>query len=227
NNDGNNDKLAANECNGSPKKKVFLSFGIDQILSKEYKERNSIGLYTTESGYTTGSLIRSSLDHQNLARSTMERLITENNQDTINEECIEVNPLQPDYRNSLSKEVEYVTKKTEYPEHNEIEQLARNMNLSVHNIKVWFQNRRSRRKKAVEKQINNHKISYNVKSNKESEIVAVELSDALGCSVCYEKVKTISNKSDARFALLQNCHHLFCLNCIRRWKSARYTGPCF
>ncbi|KAI0985029.1 hypothetical protein GJ496_008867, partial [Pomphorhynchus laevis] len=150
NNDGNNDKLAANECNGSPKKKVFLSFGIDQILSKEYKERNSIGLYTTESGYTTGSLIRSSLDHQNLARSTMERLITENNQDTINEECIEVNPLQPDYRNSLSKEVEYVTKKTEYPEHNEIEQLARNMNLSVHNIKVWFQNRRSRRKKAVE-----------------------------------------------------------------------------
>lgn len=39
------------------------------------------------------------------------------------------------------------------------------------------------------------------------------------CAICLEKVLTKPNLSDRRFGLMA-CDHIFCLPCIRNWRSA-------
>lgn len=40
------------------------------------------------------------------------------------------------------------------------------------------------------------------------------------CSICLDTVIDKPNKSEARFGLLQNCEHVFCLPCIRKWRAS-------
>ncbi|KAI0977868.1 hypothetical protein GJ496_007074 [Pomphorhynchus laevis] len=108
------------ECNDMPRKKVFLSFGIDQILSKEYKGGNSISLENTDSGYTTGSLVCSSLDDQRIQAIMLDSQIPECNQDASNETCIEVNPLQSDCQNSLTVETDLEKSEVKYLRYDKI-----------------------------------------------------------------------------------------------------------
>ncbi len=48
---------------------------------------------------------------------------------------------------------------------------------------------------------------------------ALSVDEDLECGICLEKVLS---KADPRFGLL-NCEHVFCLGCIRQWRS---SGPC-
>ncbi|KAI0983916.1 hypothetical protein GJ496_009886 [Pomphorhynchus laevis] len=52
------------------------------------------------------------------------------------------------------------------------------------------------------------------------EAFAIQLSADKVCSICLETVIDKSNKSKARFGLLHNCDHVFCLSCIRKWRAA-------
>jgi len=42
----------------------------------------------------------------------------------------------------------------------------------------------------------------------------------LTCGICMEKVSEKSPPSLRRFGILENCTHVFCLDCIRTWRSA-------
>jgi len=45
-------------------------------------------------------------------------------------------------------------------------------------------------------------------------------SNTLVCGICMEKVSEKTKTSERRFGLLENCNHIFCLDCIRTWRSA-------
>jgi len=44
--------------------------------------------------------------------------------------------------------------------------------------------------------------------------------NTLCCGICMEKVSEKSSPADRRFGILENCMHVFCLDCIRKWRSA-------
>lgn len=50
------------------------------------------------------------------------------------------------------------------------------------------------------------------------EAFAVQRSENKECSVCLEKVW--ERDGDKRFGILENCDHVFCLDCIRKWRAA-------
>jgi hypothetical protein len=41
------------------------------------------------------------------------------------------------------------------------------------------------------------------------------------CAICLENVITKQLPSDQMFGLMTNCKHIFCLRCIRQWRSKR------
>ncbi|KAI0980892.1 hypothetical protein GJ496_011386 [Pomphorhynchus laevis] len=74
-------------------------------------------------------------------------------------------------------------------------------------------------------QRNEHDRCCNKKSDDEIDVaVAVQSSLDKVCSICWEAVINVTKISEAKFGLLQNCNHIFCLNCIRQWRAAGNTG---
>jgi E3 ubiquitin-protein ligase makorin len=49
---------------------------------------------------------------------------------------------------------------------------------------------------------------------------AVQHSRDKVCGICMDVVWEKEPESMARFGLLSNCCHVFCLSCIRRWRAA-------
>ena len=47
----------------------------------------------------------------------------------------------------------------------------------------------------------------------------IERSRGKLCGVCMEEIISMEPSSERRFAIFQNCVHVFCLKCIRKWRS--------
>jgi len=50
---------------------------------------------------------------------------------------------------------------------------------------------------------------------------AVAHSQDKTCGVCMENVLEKCPPTERRFGILSNCNHVFCLSCIRKWRSAK------
>ena len=46
----------------------------------------------------------------------------------------------------------------------------------------------------------------------------IQRSEDKVCGVCLETVW--SRSGDTRFGILENCDHIFCLECIRKWRAS-------
>ncbi len=57
----------------------------------------------------------------------------------------------------------------------------------------------------------------------DEEDCALGFSESLNktCAICLENVITKQLPSDQMFGLMTNCKHIFCLRCIRKWRSKR------
>lgn len=51
------------------------------------------------------------------------------------------------------------------------------------------------------------------------EAFAVQCSKEKTCGICMDTVW--EKESDKRFGILENCNHIFCLDCIRKWRSSK------
>jgi E3 ubiquitin-protein ligase makorin len=51
------------------------------------------------------------------------------------------------------------------------------------------------------------------------EAFAVQCSKEKACGICMEVVW--EKETDKRFGILENCNHIFCLDCIRQWRSSK------
>ncbi|CAH1782989.1 unnamed protein product [Owenia fusiformis] len=50
---------------------------------------------------------------------------------------------------------------------------------------------------------------------------AIARSKDKSCGICMEVVKEKKPSTEARFGILPNCSHTFCIQCIRKWRSAK------
>jgi len=50
---------------------------------------------------------------------------------------------------------------------------------------------------------------------------AVQRSEEKVCGICMEVVWQKQPTSAQRFGILTNCTHVYCLDCIRKWRSAK------
>ena len=50
---------------------------------------------------------------------------------------------------------------------------------------------------------------------------AVQRSEEKVCGICMEVVWQKQPASAQRFGILTNCTHVYCLDCIRKWRSAK------
>ncbi|XP_043565285.1 probable E3 ubiquitin-protein ligase makorin-1 isoform X1 [Chiloscyllium plagiosum] len=50
---------------------------------------------------------------------------------------------------------------------------------------------------------------------------AIQRSKDIICGICMEVIYEKTNASERRFGILSNCSHTYCLNCIRKWRSAK------
>lgn len=53
------------------------------------------------------------------------------------------------------------------------------------------------------------------------EAFAVQRSSEKLCGICMEIVWNKENECDKRFGILENCNHVFCLPCIRKWRASK------
>lgn len=53
------------------------------------------------------------------------------------------------------------------------------------------------------------------------EAFAVQRSSEKNCGICMEVIWDKENEADSRFGILENCNHVFCLSCIRRWRASK------
>ena len=53
------------------------------------------------------------------------------------------------------------------------------------------------------------------------EAFAVQRSSDKLCGICMEVVWEKEKASDKRFGILENCNHIFCLPCIRKWRASK------
>ena len=59
------------------------------------------------------------------------------------------------------------------------------------------------------------------KESEEERIRQERLSRSRGklCGICMEEVISLEPASERRFAIFEKCKHVFCLKCIRNWRS--------
>ncbi|UJR25696.1 hypothetical protein I4U23_007047 [Adineta vaga] len=70
-----------------------------------------------------------------------------------------------------------------------------------------------------EKQREQHRLECSKKHEANcEEALAMQRSQDKKCGICLEKVW--DREGDKRFGLLENCDHIFCLECIRKWRSS-------
>ncbi|KAG1681080.1 E3 ubiquitin-protein ligase makorin-1 [Nymphon striatum] len=50
---------------------------------------------------------------------------------------------------------------------------------------------------------------------------AVQRSQDKCCGICMDTIFEKESQTDRRFGILENCNHVFCLTCIRKWRSAK------
>lgn len=50
---------------------------------------------------------------------------------------------------------------------------------------------------------------------------AVQRSKDIICGICMEVIYEKTNACERRFGIMSNCNHAYCLNCIRKWRSAK------
>ena len=50
---------------------------------------------------------------------------------------------------------------------------------------------------------------------------AVAKSKERTCGICMEIVMEKMSKTEARFGIMPNCNHCFCLSCLRKWRQAK------
>ncbi|XP_059834069.1 probable E3 ubiquitin-protein ligase makorin-1 isoform X2 [Hypanus sabinus] len=50
---------------------------------------------------------------------------------------------------------------------------------------------------------------------------AIQRSKDIICGICMEVIYEKTNASERRFGIMSNCSHTYCLNCIRKWRSAK------
>lgn len=53
------------------------------------------------------------------------------------------------------------------------------------------------------------------------EAFAAQRSAEKVCGICMEKVWEKDKEIDQRFGILENCNHIFCLSCIRKWRASK------
>lgn len=53
------------------------------------------------------------------------------------------------------------------------------------------------------------------------EAFAVQRSSEKLCGICMETVWDKESLQDRRFGILENCNHIFCLPCIRKWRASK------
>lgn len=53
------------------------------------------------------------------------------------------------------------------------------------------------------------------------EAFAVQRSSDKCCGICMEVVWQKENESDRRYGIMENCNHVFCLSCIRKWRASK------
>lgn len=63
--------------------------------------------------------------------------------------------------------------------------------------------------------------SFKISEAERIERQRVERSKGKTCGICMEEVLSIENSAERRFAIFQNCIHVFCLKCVRNWRSGR------
>ena len=56
------------------------------------------------------------------------------------------------------------------------------------------------------------------------EAFALAKSKEKTCGICMEIVLDKKEKSEARFGILPNCNHCFCLSCLRTWRQANFEN---
>lgn len=73
-------------------------------------------------------------------------------------------------------------------------------------------------------QCEQHRVDcMNVMEKEMEEAFAVQRSSDKPCGICMEVVWEKENVTagDKRFGILENCNHVFCLPCIRKWRSSK------
>ncbi|KAH0933987.1 hypothetical protein HID58_011104, partial [Brassica napus] len=55
---------------------------------------------------------------------------------------------------------------------------------------------------------------------KQKHIEALKKSQEIECSVCLDRVLSKATPGERKFGLLTECHHPFCIQCIRNWRSS-------
>ncbi len=53
------------------------------------------------------------------------------------------------------------------------------------------------------------------------EAFAIQRSSEKCCGICMEVVWQKEHDVDKRFGILENCNHVFCLECIRKWRASK------
>ncbi|GAB0087926.1 Probable E3 ubiquitin-protein ligase makorin-2 [Sergentomyia squamirostris] len=72
-----------------------------------------------------------------------------------------------------------------------------------------------------EEQRKNHNIQCIRQHEKDMELsFAIARSKDKLCGICFEVIMEKSGR-DQRFGILPNCNHIFCLECIRKWRQAK------
>lgn len=76
-----------------------------------------------------------------------------------------------------------------------------------------------------EAQRNAHKIEcMKILEQEMEEAFAVQRSSEKACGICMEVVWEKEKDVDRRFGILENCNHVFCLACIRQWRSSKFEN---
>ena len=51
---------------------------------------------------------------------------------------------------------------------------------------------------------------------------AFQRSKDLTCGICLEVVLEKESRKSSRFGILENCTHVYCIDCIRTWRNSKF-----